>query len=189
MSITLATRLVQARNEYSRIDPSFTVAVNLLEKEIIRLERLLGMTNPPTPTGVRQTRIPVPVAEYPGYNFLGRIVGPRGTTVKYMEKESGCSIRVRGKGAQRPGQKEPVDTMHVLVTFAGPPELAEDAISHAERLVNAVMVPPANDMDDKFKLAQLKALAIYNGQFDRTKIALSSWPNPRVEAFTSSAGP
>ena len=189
MSKSFATRLEQTRDEYRRLDPSFPATLHLLEKEIIKLERLLGVHDPPIPTGVRQTRIPVPVAEYPGYNFLGRIVGPRGMTVKYMEKESCCSIQVRGKGTQRPGQKDPTDDMHVLVTFAGPSELAEEAISHAERLVHAVMVPPANDMHDRFKLAQLKALAIYNGQFVRKMETLSSWPNPRVEAFTSSSGP
>ena len=47
--------------------------------------------------GVKQWRkIIVPVDKYPGYNFFGALIGPRGNAQKRMEKESGCKIVVRG---------------------------------------------------------------------------------------------
>ena len=38
----------------------------------------------------------IPVKEYPGYPFIGLILGPRGNTQKKMERETGAKIVVRG---------------------------------------------------------------------------------------------
>jgi protein quaking len=35
------------------------------------------------------------------FNFVGRILGPRGMTAKQLEQETGCKIMVRGKGSMR----------------------------------------------------------------------------------------
>lgn len=35
------------------------------------------------------------------YNFVGRILGPRGMTAKQLERETGCKIMVRGRGSMR----------------------------------------------------------------------------------------
>ncbi|CAD6196790.1 unnamed protein product [Caenorhabditis auriculariae] len=39
----------------------------------------------------------IPVAEFPTYNFIGRILGPRGMTAKQLEKDTGCRIMIRGR--------------------------------------------------------------------------------------------
>ena len=46
----------------------------------------------------RVAKIPVPVKEYPGYPFIGLILGPRGNTQKKLERETGTKIVIRGKG-------------------------------------------------------------------------------------------
>jgi hypothetical protein len=43
-------------------------------------------------------KLPIPVKEYPNYNFIGLIIGPRGKTQKEMEYRTGCKISIRGKG-------------------------------------------------------------------------------------------
>ncbi|KAK6017624.1 hypothetical protein OSTOST_16851, partial [Ostertagia ostertagi] len=43
----------------------------------------------------------VPVDRYPRYNFVGRILGPRGMTAKQLEEDTGCKIMVRGRGSSR----------------------------------------------------------------------------------------
>lgn len=35
------------------------------------------------------------------FNFVGRILGPRGMTAKQLEQDTGCKILVRGKGSMR----------------------------------------------------------------------------------------
>ena len=71
----------------------------------------------------------VPIEKYPGYNFFGALIGPRGNAQKRMERESGCKIVVRGKGAikdgcmrhdGRPMGPEDEEPMHVLIE--GPDE-------------------------------------------------------------------
>ncbi|GAA6078272.1 protein quaking-A-like, partial [Tachysurus ichikawai] len=39
------------------------------------------------------------------YNFVGRILGPRGLTAKQLEAETGCKIMVRGKSSMRDKKK------------------------------------------------------------------------------------
>ena len=39
------------------------------------------------------------------YNFVGRILGPRGMTAKQLEQETGCKIMVRGRGSMRDRKK------------------------------------------------------------------------------------
>ena len=41
------------------------------------------------------------VALFWQFNFVGRILGPRGMTAKELEQYTGCKIMVRGKGSMR----------------------------------------------------------------------------------------
>jgi hypothetical protein len=50
-------------------------------------------------------KVYVPIKEYPEFNFVGRILGPRGMTTKQLEQETGCKIMVRGKGSMRDKKK------------------------------------------------------------------------------------
>lgn len=49
------------------------------------------------------------------FNFVGRILGPRGMTAKQLEKETGCKIMVRGKGSMR--DKLKVSTSRTGISF------------------------------------------------------------------------
>ena len=68
-------------------------------------------------------KVYIPINEYPGYNFIGLIIGPRGNTQKRMQKETNCKIAIRGKGSVKEGaSKDPKydygedEELHVLVT-------------------------------------------------------------------------
>ena len=39
------------------------------------------------------------------FNFVGRILGPRGMTAKQLEQDTGCKIMVRGMGSMRDKKK------------------------------------------------------------------------------------
>ena len=49
------------------------------------------------------------------FNFVGRILGPRGMTAKQLEQETGCKIMVRGKGSMRDKQKVCTKPFNVFV--------------------------------------------------------------------------
>ena len=65
----------------------------------------------------------IPQKDYPGYNFIGLIIGPRGNTQKRMQKETNTKIAIRGKGSVKEGAaRDPKydygeeEELHVLIT-------------------------------------------------------------------------
>lgn len=109
----------------------------------------------------------IPMKEYPGYNFIGLIIGPRGNTQKRMEKETGAKIVIRGKGSQKEGRSQqkrdlkldPAENedLHVLVE-ADSQESLELAASMLQKLLT-----PVDEDRNEHKRAQLRELAALNG--------------------------
>lgn len=58
---------------------------------------------------LKEAVVPIPVKEYPGYNFLGLIFGPASDTQKRLEKETGTVIKVYGTKADT-GEKVEIPT-------------------------------------------------------------------------------
>jgi protein quaking len=57
---------------------------------------------PPSPSShvvKKILRLDVPVDSYPNFNFVGRILGPRGNSLKRVEASTGCRVFIRGKGS------------------------------------------------------------------------------------------
>ncbi|XP_021736978.1 branchpoint-bridging protein-like [Chenopodium quinoa] len=109
----------------------------------------------------------IPQKEFPGYNFIGLIIGPRGNTQKRMEKETGAKIVIRGKGSVKEGrlqQKQNLkpdpsenEDLHVLVE-ADTPESLEAAAAMVEKLLQ-----PVDEVLNEHKRQQLRELAALNG--------------------------
>ncbi|XP_059317991.1 splicing factor-like protein 1 [Lycium ferocissimum] len=109
----------------------------------------------------------IPMKEYPGYNFIGLIIGPRGNTQKRMEKETGAKIVIRGKGSVKEGRlqqkgnlkHDPAENedLHVLVE-ADTQESLEAAAAMLEKLLQ-----PVDEVLNEHKRQQLRELAALNG--------------------------
>ncbi|XP_006115232.1 KH domain-containing RNA-binding protein QKI isoform X2 [Pelodiscus sinensis] len=139
-----------------------------------------------------QEKLYVPVKEYPDFNFVGRILGPRGLTAKQLEAETGCKIMVRGKGSMRDKKKvsfksrgnlDPAvleveeeqnrgkpnwehlnEDLHVLITVEDAQNRAEIKLKRAVEEVKKLLVPAAEG-EDSLKKMQLMELAILNGTY------------------------
>ncbi|KAK6026900.1 KH domain protein, partial [Ostertagia ostertagi] len=120
-------------------------------------------------------KIYVPKREYPDYNFVGRILGPRGMTAKQLEQETGCKIMVRGKGSMRDKRKEEAnrgkpnwehldDELHVLLQCEDTENRARIKLRAAMDHVKKLLVP-APEGTDELKRKQLMELAIINGTY------------------------
>ncbi|KAF8398540.1 hypothetical protein HHK36_017470 [Tetracentron sinense] len=48
---------------------------------------------------LKEARVPIPLKAYPGYNFIGLILGPGSDTQKRLEEETGAKIQVHGTKA------------------------------------------------------------------------------------------
>ncbi|XP_072522740.1 protein quaking-B isoform X1 [Salminus brasiliensis] len=161
----------------------------LLDEEIGRVRKdmyndtLNGSTDKRTselpdavgPIAQLQEKLYVPVKEYPDFNFVGRILGPRGLTAKQLEAETGCKIMVRGKGSMRDKKKEEQnrgkpnwehlnEDLHVLITVEDSQNRAEIKLKRAVEEVKKLLVPAAEG-EDSLKKMQLMELAILNGTY------------------------
>lgn len=52
---------------------------------------------------LKEVKLYIPQKEHPSYSFVGLILGPRGTTQKRLESETGSKVTIRGKGAAKEG--------------------------------------------------------------------------------------
>ena len=109
-------------------------------------------------------RIMIPYREYPTYNFIGLIIGPRGNTQKKLELETGCKISIRGKGSAKEGSKgrstksaEDEEDLHVHVTGDDPEKVAA-----AGKIIEDLLTPIDDDKNEH-KQKQLRELALING--------------------------
>ncbi|XP_051113496.1 leucine-rich repeat extensin-like protein 5 [Andrographis paniculata] len=102
---------------------------------------------------LKEAKVPIPIKEYPGYNFNGLVLGPASDTLKRLEKETGAKVRVYGTKADTGGKVEVTPTngkeadndyedlyVHVSAeTF----EKVDAAVALIELLVTPVSVNPA----------------------------------------------
>jgi len=152
------------------------LAKALTEKRDRLLERMMDL-NPALagPTGPKFVRrLFIPWRDYPNYNFIGLIIGPRGNTQKKLEKETNCKISVRGRGsgkdakmadgnpsagsARNPKRAEEDDMeMHVMVTA--------ERLAHVEQAAALIsdLLHPVDDDTNEWKKRQLVELAAMNG--------------------------
>ncbi|KAK8944541.1 KH domain-containing protein SPIN1 [Platanthera zijinensis] len=126
----------------------------------------------------------IPVKQYPNYNFIGLIIGPRGHTQKRMERESGARILLRGKGSMRlrktKQSKDPKtepfedEDLHVYIEAED-----EKSLERASELVEKLLVP-VNEEVNEHKHAQLRELAELNSEFSNEILNPTSPLKPTV---------
>ncbi|KAH8692717.1 hypothetical protein BGW36DRAFT_385035 [Talaromyces proteolyticus] len=115
-----------------------------------------------------QEKVYVPVNDYPEINFIGLLIGPRGNTLKTMEKESGAKIAIRGKGSVKEGKgrsdaahtSNQEEDLHCLIMAD-----TEEKVNKAKKLVHNVIETAASipEGQNELKRNQLRELAALNG--------------------------
>merc|ERR1711981_212202 len=136
-------------------------------------------------------KVYVPIKEYPDFNFVGRILGPRGMTTKQLEQETGCKIMVRGKGSMRDKKKEDQnrgkpnwehlnDELHVLITVEDTENRAKMKLQRAVDEVRKLLT--VAEGEDELKKRQLMELAIINGTY-RDSQSKNSSPGLEAQRF------
>lgn len=126
ISADYLAQLIKDNKQLAAFPAVFMHLQRLLDEEISRVRQSLfqlsdfvQMQAPlelPEPQGdliELQEKVYVPVDSHPEYNFVGRILGPRGMTAKQLEQETGCKIKIRGRGSMR--DKKKVSTIQSLI--------------------------------------------------------------------------
>ncbi|XP_051131386.1 KH domain-containing protein SPIN1-like isoform X2 [Andrographis paniculata] len=100
-------------------------------------------------------RIDVPVALYPSFNFVGRLLGPRGNSLKRIEAATGCRLIIRGKGSIRdrekeerlrgkPGHEHLNEPLHIIIEASSPPNIVDAQLRHARDIIQEILKPVKN---------------------------------------------
>lgn len=99
--------------ELSKIDNNdFVHATRLLTEETKRVESGDKYKNVPMvelhhdKPHSNAVKIRIPVKEFPKVNFSGKLLGPKGSTLKQLQQETGCKLSILGKGSMRDKVKE-----------------------------------------------------------------------------------
>ncbi|GMT15832.1 hypothetical protein PFISCL1PPCAC_7129, partial [Pristionchus fissidentatus] len=118
-----------------------------------------------------QEKIPIPYS--PRCNFIGRILGPRGISVKQIEGDTGCTILIRGRGSvkdpvrearllNQEGYEHLTEPLHVLIKATDVCQVsAESKLRRGVSAISKLLIP----MNDEHKRRQLVQLAIINGTY------------------------
>jgi len=182
-------QLLKDRKQIQAFPNVFIHVERLLDEEINKVrgslfhfttnKEPLTLPEPVGPVVSMSEKLFVPAKEHPEFNFVGRILGPRGMTAKQLEQDTGCKIMVRGKGSMRDKKKEELnrgkpnwehlsEELHVLITVEDTRNRSEIKLRRAVEEVKKLLVPAAEG-EDELKKMQLMELAIINGTYRDSK--------------------
>ncbi|KAJ6800084.1 C2 and GRAM domain-containing protein [Iris pallida] len=118
-------------------------------------------------------RVDIPVDKYPTFNFVGRLLGPRGNSLKRVEASTDCRVLIRGRGSikdptredmmrGKPGYEHLNEPLHILVEAELPVEIIDARLVQAREILEDLL-KPVDESHDFFKKQQLRELAMLNG--------------------------
>ncbi|KAL6547026.1 hypothetical protein OROMI_022747 [Orobanche minor] len=113
------------------------------------------------------------VDHYPNFNFVGRLLGPRGNSLKRVEATTDCRVLIRGRGSikdpareemmrGKPGYEHLNEPLHILVEAELPVEIIDARLMQAREILEDLL-KPVDEFQDFYKQQQLRELAILNG--------------------------
>ncbi|XP_010529949.1 PREDICTED: LOW QUALITY PROTEIN: KH domain-containing protein At2g38610-like [Tarenaya hassleriana] len=168
-----------------------------------RLSGTPGMTmdwqgapaSPSSYTVKRIVRLEIPVDSYPNFNFVGRLLGPRGNSLKRVEATTGCRVYIRGKGSikdpekeeklrGRPGYEHLNDQLHILIEADLPANIVEIRLRQAQEIIEELL-KPVDESQDYIKRQQLRELAMLNSNIREESPGPSGWGS--LSPFNSSS--
>lgn len=126
-----------------------------------------------TPVVKKVLRLDVPADKFPHFNFVGRLLGPRGNSLKRIESTTDCRVFIRGRGSvkdsakeeklrDKPGYEHLNEPLHVLVEAELPANIIDSRLKQALEILEE-MLKPVDESQDYFKKQQLRELALLNG--------------------------
>lgn len=118
-------------------------------------------------------RMDVPVDKFPNFNFVGRLLGPRGNSLRRVEATTQCRVFIRGHGSVKdsvkeetlrgkPGYEHLNEPLHIILEAEFPADIIDARLKQAVNILEDLLKPVDESMD-YYKKSQLRELAILNG--------------------------
>ncbi|PWZ20199.1 hypothetical protein Zm00014a_034309 [Zea mays] len=172
-----ALRCVMCVCFVTNIDKTYAFALRTIQKRLGFPQRtsMDWQGAPPSPSTQvvkKILRLEVPVDSYPNFNFVGRILGPRGNSLKRVEASTGCRVFIRGNGSikdpgkedklrGKPGYEHLSDPLHILIEAEFPASIIDARLRHAQEIIEELL-KPVDESQDFYKRQQLRELALLN---------------------------
>ncbi|ONK69308.1 uncharacterized protein A4U43_C05F21490 [Asparagus officinalis] len=133
-------------------------------------------------------RVDIPVDKYPSFNFVGRLLGPRGNSLKRVEASTDCRVLIRGRGSikdptredmmrGKPGYEHLNEPLHILVEAELPVDIIDTRLMQAREILEDLL-KPVDESQDFFKKQQLRELAMLNGTLREEGSSMSGSVSP-----------
>ncbi|MBZ3881886.1 KH domain-containing, RNA-binding, signal transduction-associated protein 3 [Sciurus carolinensis] len=145
--------------EKDSLDPSFTHALHLVNQEIEKFQKGEGKEEEKyidvvINKNMKLGQVLIPVTQFPKFNFVGKLLGPRGNSLKWLQEETLTKMSILGKGSMRDKAKEEEfrksgeakyfhlsDDLHVLIEVFAPPAEAYARMGHALEEIKKFLIP------------------------------------------------
>ncbi|XP_055610381.1 KH domain-containing, RNA-binding, signal transduction-associated protein 2-like [Uranotaenia lowii] len=113
-------------------------------------------------------KVLVPVKEHPRFNFVGKLLGPKGNTLKRLQEDTMCRMAILGRGSMKDRKREEelrngmdtkyahlCDDLHVDVSANGPPAEVHARIAYALAELRKYLIPDSNDFIRQEQLREM----------------------------------
>ncbi|XP_060807248.1 KH domain-containing, RNA-binding, signal transduction-associated protein 2 isoform X1 [Amyelois transitella] len=125
-------------------------------------------------------RVVVPVRDHPKFNFVGKLLGPKGNSLKRLQEDTMCKMAVLGRGSMKDRQKEEElrvsgdpkfahlsDELHVEISAFATPAEAHARIAYALAELRRFLVP---DYNDDIRQEQMLEMQILSSQTEQRRL-------------------
>jgi len=150
--------------EISLVQSGHAVATSNMDKRMLDI-----YSGKPIRISVKVT---VPVKEHPKFNFVGKILGPKGNSLKRLQEDTLTKMAVLGKGSMRDRAREEdlrlskdpkyihlSEELHVEITAFAPPAEAYARLSYALTELRKYLIPDSNDQIRQLQMKELEILS------------------------------
>ncbi|XP_071447765.1 uncharacterized protein [Hetaerina americana] len=117
-------------------------------------------------------KVLVPVKEHPKFNFVGKLLGPKGNSMKRLQEETMTKMAVLGRGSMRDKLKEAElracgdpkyshlsEELHVEVTGYAAPAEAHARVAYALAALRKYLIPDNNDEIRQQQMREMEILS------------------------------
>lgn len=172
--------------EKETLDPTYQHSLRLLDQEIEKIQKDEEKEDEKFIDVVinknmkLQQKVLIPVKQFPKFNFVGKLLGPRGNSLKRLQEDTLTKMSILGKGSMRDKEKEEElrtsveakhhhlrEDLHVLIEVFAPPAEAYARMGHALEEIKKFLIP---DYNDEIRQAQLQELTYLNGGSEDAKV-------------------
>ncbi|EDV23041.1 uncharacterized protein TRIADDRAFT_57903 [Trichoplax adhaerens] len=206
--------LLELYKEKEKLDPSFYHSIRLLSKEIARVEcgdetsgngslnsnnvkqespmTSVRLHDPYSPSAIKLSeRVLIPVKDYPGFNFIGKLLGPRGNTLKRLQSDTLTKMSILGKGSIRDKEKEEelrrddpsshlhLD-LHVLIEVEAPYHEAHQRLCASVEALRKFLRPTNSDPLHQQQMIELAYLSGKQDESGDSVAVAKSYPRPII---------